>query len=378
MACHACGESVIELSGPGTLSYITSDFRPWPWQGYLDLCMVCGTVQKRRDAAWVQAVADIYSSYDPYPQGTRAEQAIFSDAGTLPRTRSYVVLSQLIDAVPPPNVGRMLDIGCGNGALLKSFGQLRPNWKLNGADLGTRFAEEIRDLAGVEGFHTADPGSVSGTFDLMTMCHVLEHIPDPSAALSAWSPRLAATGGLLVEVPDLARNPFDLVIVDHISHFTHASLARVLGRGGFGARVLRDDWIAKELIAYAEPGAKTAPRATPAEIDAVRRSVERQLAWLSTLLAQAEKAYVNAPFGIFGTAIGGTWLHVSLHEAAAFFVDEDPSRIGGTHLGKPILAMKDIPIDATVALPLPPATATAVAARLAEHGITTVLPPAHW
>jgi hypothetical protein len=378
MACHACGESVIELSGPGTHSYITSDCRPWPWQGYLDLCTACGTVQKRRDTAWAQAVADIYASYDPYPLGARAEQAIFSDAGTAPRTRSHVVLSQLIDTIAIPHSGRMLDIGCGNGALLKSFGQLRPNWKLNGADLGTRFAEEIRDLPGVEGFHIADPVSVPGIFDLMTMCHVLEHIPNPSAALSKWSPRLSAASGLLVEVPDLTRNPFDLVIVDHISHFTKASLARALARGGFGVSLLKDDWIAKELIVYAKPGSKSSARATPAEIDDVRRDVERQLAWLSTLLAQAEKAHVNAPFGIFGTAIGATWLHVSLHEAAAFFVDEDPNRIGGSHLGKPILAMKDVPIEATVALPLPPTTATAVAARLAAHGIATVLPPAQW
>ena len=369
---------MLELSQTWPLAWITSDFRPWAWHGHLDLCTRCGTVQKRPDAAWHQAVEDIYASYDPYPQGARIEQAIFAPDGTAPRTRSQVILTRLIAAETLRTTGRMLDIGCGNGALLRSFGRLRPDWRLNGADLGTTFAQEIRMLPGVEDFHPADPTRVAGPFDLMTMCHVLEHIPDPSVALHGWTSLLAAAGGMLVEVPDLARNPFDLVIVDHISHFTKATLARTLARSGLHAKLLADDWVAKELVAYAVPAPANSTHAPSTEIAEARDRVERQLLWLNTLLDAARKACSNGRFGIFGTAIGGTWLQVSLDGTADFFVDEDPNRIGGHHLGKPILALSDVPTDATVAVPLPPPAATAVAARLAARGIATVLPPASW
>ena len=94
------------------------------------------------------------------------------------------------------------------------------------------------------------------------------------------------------------------------------------------------------------------------------------LAWLQAQVVQAQElAATSKAFGVFGTSISGTWLHGVLGDRVEFFVDEDPGRIGRTHMGRPVLASGDIPQDADVFVPLVPEVANAVVSRLATGAV---------
>jgi hypothetical protein len=83
----------------------------------------------------------------------------------------------------------------------------------------------------------------------------------------------------------------------------------------------------------------------------------------------------NSRFGIFGTSISATWLYGAMPGHVTFFVDEDPARINGTHMGLPILAPRDVPEGADVFIPLIPQAATSVARRLSQVKANFSLPP---
>jgi len=375
-ACHVCHTLGLErLTGETAPSWITSDFRPWPSpETQLLLCRSCGAVQKSLSPAWHKAIEAIYASYDPYPQGRRVEQASFVHAaGSVPLVRSEAILRQAIAALDLPERGRMLDVGCGDGSLIASFGRLLPAWRLNAADVGDQFRTPILALPGVEGFHPIDPDQIPGPFDLISLVHVFEHIVDPVTVLRTWRRLLGSNGKLLIQVPNLAENPFDLIILDHATHFTLDTLTRTIRQAGFDILVAVDDWVAKELTVIATPGELSPDGPTP-DIDALQTLTRCHLSWLTEMAAGARRASEHRPFGIFGTSIAGSWLFGAIDGQVDFFVDEDPNRIGGTHFGHPILDPKTVDPAARLFVPLPPIVAGRVGERLRALGLNIEIP----
>lgn len=360
ISCHLCSGTLAKIDGYEELGRVTSDCRPWPAGGKLAVCRVCGTVQKPTDAAWRKEIAEIYDSYDIYSQSGGKEQKVFN-AGT-GISRSAVLLDAVATAIPAGKAGRLLDVGCGNGELLANAARRLPGWRLSGTELSDRHRAAIEKIPGVEGFHTG-PNSLDqapGPFDAVTLVHCLEHIPDPAAILSALREKLAPDGHLVVEVPHFRDNPFDLLIVDHCSHFSAAGLRRLAERAGFAADLLRSDLIPKELSMIAH-AAEAREAAIPLEDGA---AAARAVAWLAGLRGQVESCAAHGSLGLFGTAIAGQWLFGCFPDEVAFFVDEDPDRVGRECNGRPILSPDQVPENARVFVPLAPKVAASVCARL--------------
>ena len=374
--CDVCGEPALGLlDGYAVLPRVTSDCKPWPAGGKLAVCAACGAIQKLATPAWFDEIGRIYGDYEIYDLSDGAEQVIFTADG-VPVPRSRVLADELARHLDPRCAGgRLLDIGCGNAAALRRFSRVLPGGSFAGSELSDRNLDAMRDIPGFAGLHTCPTAEIPGRFEAVTLIHSLEHMPDPLATL--WEARgLMAPGAvLLVEVPDAETSPFDLLVADHLNHFTRAGLGHVAARAGIAAERLVNTVLPKEntlLGRIAEP--VNPPRPDPR---AGRDLAERTLAWLQALLAGAARtAAENRPFGIFGTSISGTWLWGALKGGVDFFVDEDATRIGRTLHGKPILAPDRVSAGATVYIPLAPRIAPRVADRLSALPVRFVVPPA--
>ncbi|WNV87080.1 methyltransferase domain-containing protein [Umezawaea sp. Da 62-37] len=98
---------------------------------------------------------------------------------------------------------RVLDIGCGRGALLEPLADAAgPTGRVLGIDLAPRMAhhaaEDFRHLPQVE-VRVADasaPGLPRSSFDVVGSSLVLFFLPDPAAALAAWTGLLVDGGRL--------------------------------------------------------------------------------------------------------------------------------------------------------------------------------------
>lgn len=340
---------------------VTSDCRPCSHTTAILCCSGCGTVQKLVDTAWHRAVHDIYASYEPYYQAGGAEQKVFdADGGS--SVRSIRFLHHVIEKTSAADKGSLLDVGCGNGCLLTSMQQLRPNWRLSGFEPveNQEFAAKIRSEIGR--FYSDTLDSVTDRFDLVTLVHVLEHVNDPVAFLKRLANLLDQHGKIAIEVPDYAYNPFDLIIFDHCVHFDAQTLAMAAGSAGLSGSV-DSGVIPKETTAVLYPGKKL-PFSGRVDPDAILEKVRNAGCILAHFLKIASNAAADGICGVFGTAVAGTWMASALGQRITFFVDEDTDRAGRMYLGRPVYTPENVPEGAVVVIPLASSVAVQVQARM--------------
>ena len=134
--------------------------------------------------------------------------------------------------------GRILDIGASTGLLLETFQEF-----FNAAGMGIEPGDAYRAFAEAKGLKMVDSldrliSSDPEPFDLVSMIHVLEHLPDPIGTLREIREQLLAKDGLLlVEVPNFyAHDSYELA---HLACFTPHTLREVLKQSGFQMKTMR-------------------------------------------------------------------------------------------------------------------------------------------
>lgn len=136
--------------------------------------------------------------------------------------------------------GKVLDIGCGRGLLLK---KLRDRgWKPAGTELSEEAAAYARETANLPVTTQAleDADFPNNEFDLVILWHVLEHVRAPRAMLQEVGRILKPGGTLLVAVPNFdswearwsGRHWFHLDVPRHLTHFTPRTLSALLSEAG--------------------------------------------------------------------------------------------------------------------------------------------------
>ena len=96
---------------------------------------------------------------------------------------------------------KILDVGCGDGALLSELHQRRFGQSLQGVEITEAAVQiagvraEIDSVQWYDGAHLEFP---DGAFDLGIVSHVLEHVPDPAALLAEVG---RACKAVVMEVP---------------------------------------------------------------------------------------------------------------------------------------------------------------------------------
>ncbi len=386
-ACHVCGAAgLTEFAGFRDFRRITSDCRPWPAGGRLCGCPDCGSVQKLVDDVWNREVAELYADYAIYDQAEGAEQAVFDQSSGAASSRSQRLLTALCRSIELPATGRMLDVGCGNGAMLRAFRQAAPGWSLAGTELSGKYRRLVESIPGVESLYTCPPAEVPGQFDVITMIHVLEHIPQPAAFLARLLPKLVPGGLLVVELPHHVANPFELLIADHCTHFAAATAAALLRRSGLDLLSVAGDWVPKELtlVARRRPASLVVPASAgpdaPFPPDAAFATwpdcVAQRIGWLHQVSATARKLASQGEIGLFGTSIAATWLFAELEGGVGFFVDEDPQRVGKHWQGCLVYHPRQVPAGSRFLIPLPLPLAEGISRRIARPDLEIYLPPA--
>ena len=139
----------------------------------------------------------------------------------------------------PPRPGRLLDIGCGNGAFLlrvKAAG-----WDAEGVEPDAVAASQSRahGLAVFEGGIT--DFVPEERYDVITLAHVIEHLHDPSAMLRACTGLLRPDGVLWIATPNIESTGYRLFaaawqpleIPRHLVMLSPKALATLLREAGF-------------------------------------------------------------------------------------------------------------------------------------------------
>jgi SAM-dependent methyltransferase len=283
-SCIVCERSLLRiLPAYERLPRVTSDCKPWPAGGQLSVCESCGAIQKLPDRKWLDEIGRIYRAYEIYHLSGGAEQVIFAaDGQAVPRSRTLADFVTIhLDRSRP---GRMIDIGCGNGSALANFSRVLGGWSFEGSELQDIALPVLQRIHGFAELHVGPIERIEGSFDLVSMIHSLEHMVSPAEALCGAARLLAPGGHLFVEVPDIETSPFDLIVADHLAHFSRATSRMLLRRIGFEIEVLDNTVLPKEISMMAGKGQSGMAPAEPVE---GVRIVEAALAWLASMIDAA-------------------------------------------------------------------------------------------
>jgi len=201
----------------------------------------------------------------------------YSYTDVLPGWDHSIILPPIVQALRSvPAHGAVLDLGCGNGAMLAEI-RKRGSWKLCGLDS----SESAVSMAQSQGFDvrladaTVDSASLfePHSFDLIVSAEVIEHVYDPRGFLRQAHRLLRPQGRLLLTTPyhgylknlliavmgkfDSHVNP--LWDCGHIKFWSRATLSAALTETGFsriefyGAGRVPYLWKSMVLTAIAQP-----------------------------------------------------------------------------------------------------------------------------
>lgn len=326
--CILCKSELKSLGEVGKEKFsLSSDLRLINVYAKIFVCGCCSHLQKK-----VNKLSDyIYNNYDPHYLSNGIEQQVFING--VSKARSFHALENIIGKLKERGV--LLDVGCGNGAMLKSASRLLPNWGLYGLDVNNNFESEILGIDNVKGFFVNKIPKTK--FDLVTLWNVLEHIKDPIIVINNIRDSLKDDGLLLVQVPDIDRNLFDFSIIDHYNHFKENVLINLFESNGFKVVSNGLFWFNNCLTLLLQK-----------EIIKTDYVIE-----LNKNIEYFEEKIKGNDFIIFGTGTASMFLYSQLSKKPLFFLDEDLSRVDKVIWDVPILSVKDRPSDSNVIVLMP-------------------------
>lgn len=163
----------------------------------------------------------------------------------------------LAPRLPEAGKTRVLDIGCGDGALILELARRRPQWQFAGVEIAEAAvaiaAGRCRD-ADVRIYDGATLPWDAGAFDLAVLSHVLEHVVEPVAVLTE-AARVAAS--VIVEVPlednVSARRASKQPVAEHVGHiqrFSRAGVARIAEQAGLRVAAEIADPLGREVHTF--------------------------------------------------------------------------------------------------------------------------------
>jgi 2-polyprenyl-3-methyl-5-hydroxy-6-metoxy-1,4-benzoquinol methylase len=223
-------------------------------------CLLCGSTEHRAvfsevetDILRCRRCRHVFSSattkphYDEYwsEEISAEDRAYFGEA----RNTMY---EDFIRRFVRGGSGRLLDMGCGLGFFLKAMAPYG-SWEAHGCEISpsaVRYARETLGLSNVICGHLDDvAGFQPGSFDVVTMWDVLDHLAQPEPVLKQCHRLLGSSGVCFIRTPNvvvqLARARLRRMVRgvepgaaylqarDHAHHYSMKSIRRILERSGF-------------------------------------------------------------------------------------------------------------------------------------------------
>jgi len=200
-------------------------------------CAACGFqfTNPRPEAASIGRYyeSDAYVSHNSAAQGL--VNRVYKAARYFTVRRKVALITKLNGGQP----GRLLDYGCGTGHFLAQA--RRTGWQVAGLEPNPRARQ---DAAARVGQPIREPAALAtlpaGSFDTITLWHVLEHVHALNETLTQLISKLTPGGRLLLAVPnpdslDAQHYRQDWAAYDvprHLYHFVPATMRQLLARHG--------------------------------------------------------------------------------------------------------------------------------------------------
>jgi SAM-dependent methyltransferase len=378
--CRACGGAIsapdYEAPSPALTSILT--LLDVPTRVYV--CQACGHTQND-DIPEIQAFYDTGYRISLASEDHDQVFAIGPDGAPIYRTDHQAAISLNLLDLPPS--AAVLDYGAARSDTLRKMVARRPDLRPHVFDVSSDYAPAWQGWVQPEAQATYAPSaSWAGRFDAAMSHFVIEHVADPQGFVRDIGALLRPGGSLLLSMPDVDANPGDLVVADHLNHFSEVSLRRILAASGFRTTTV-------DRTSF--PGAFFLVATKTEDVDrnaddhaavalAARRAQDICVFWrqASDRIAQEAERWRGAKAAIYGAGFYGSWLYGKVGSAVrvSAFLDRNPKLRGATHFGLPVMLPEDIAAETEVLFiglnPLKAREAIAAQPWLQRAGLTHI------
>ena len=243
--CHLCDRALsgnfdAELIVPsGTQLFSDNESTAKSLIGKISIttCRSCGLIQLTNDALLYDEVSSSASFVSQDLTAHRLQQ-----------------LHKMIYLGPTSEKGSLLEVGCGDGHLMKFSESM---FSMNvGIEPTTHNATAAQNdgLNVYQEFMGADTIVKGAPFDYFCSFHVMEHVKDLKGFLQGISRNLRDGAVGVIEVPAteaaLENSRFGDFMPDHLNYFTESTLRLAVEINGFDLIEIYRDWNNEHLVAY--------------------------------------------------------------------------------------------------------------------------------
>jgi 2-polyprenyl-3-methyl-5-hydroxy-6-metoxy-1,4-benzoquinol methylase len=217
-------------------------------------CTSC-TLRFTQDVPNAASIDPYYKSED-YISHTNTSKGIINRLYQFARKRTLANKRRLIEKSTGIQKGALLDVGCGTGSFINEMKQ--SGWQVTGLepdDGARKIAAEIYNirLEGMDQFYKLPAGS----FDVITLWHVLEHVHDLAKYVGRLKNLLKDDGRIFIAVPNYTS--LDAIIYKeywaaydvprHLYHFSPRSMETLMQQHGLKIRQYKPMWFDSFYIA---------------------------------------------------------------------------------------------------------------------------------
>lgn len=165
------------------------------------------------------------------------------------RKRTLNGKRQLIEEATGKIKGNLLDVGAGTGAFLNTM--KNAGWKVTGIEPDVTAREKAQELYKIDLKETNDLFSLpSGSFDAITLWHVLEHVHELHSYIAQLKNLLATDGKLYIAVPNYTSADAKTYgafwaaydVPRHLYHFSPAAMKILLNVHGLQLENIKPMW----------------------------------------------------------------------------------------------------------------------------------------
>jgi SAM-dependent methyltransferase len=147
------------------------------------------------------------------------------------------------------STGRLLDVGCGTGAFLNAM--KREGWQITGLEPDADARRVARELYRIEPLEASSLYDLpEGSFDAITLWHVLEHVHDLHGYVTQLRKLLKPTGKLFIAVPNYHSADAETYRINwaaydvprHLYHFTPKAISTLMDLHGLRVAAKKPMW----------------------------------------------------------------------------------------------------------------------------------------